>query len=744
MKKLSYQKGITLLEQAVVFMVGIPLVLGVLDVSNIVRVNSALQKGVKSTLRCLYPSDAECVSKQIPDYKPVYKIKKGINAPMWPINYYEYSGKASWLGLPRFKYSNPEITVLDKVHYEIPRFPAFYNEPIYDVDINLRYNLLAAKTPYLDTSISALKPKFVFAKNYLKNYPAQIISINKIAGSNSKFNTIKPIGKAIFKVPDALDLPCYRSKNLDTSSFHTPNFSSKCSLKEVPVIIHITGNFPADVNAEGSKGTVLLKLTGKDFKINNAPSSIYYNLGGRAFTYDSSNSLEANFVPRGVPPGYYSHSHNYTEFTKYFSIKLKPGNTYTLHFFLKRLNQTAKKTRWQGGKLKIFYPQFSSRKEVVKCDNYSLSDNIASCHKANAYNQNLPQNLLLDINKPKIRGYKKVALGCMLKGTEGISFNYSDNTCTSIQYSSNCPYNRGVNGNPDLNINSAIECPIKGFAENLRYTEKTLPLSKISFNYTKNNCNASDTPPRDLYPPEVKGYKKIRWTKKERLSPEYFYTLDVPPYKFQKENSEYYCSDISYHEEPIVDSEKTTLYSGSHPENLTTCEWEKTLKQESEKLGFNKKAYFSLQRRYVGTEYSLLESGSECNSYLPQNILLDSTKISETLYSASEMKEVCSNISENEKCDYEFAGFKKQDFKRVRFDKDLAIDKGYQTIRAAYPGASLECDSKNSNCLNLDYDFDGEKFKAAASIKVPMLSLLGRKAIELRYAAENTWENIYE
>lgn len=296
--------------------VALLLVLGSYDLSRAMQARTALKAGTEAALRCIFPTDPECRSTAGSAPIPLYNLYRDPSeVPKWLIPLYVYSGDASWIGLPTTLLQKPVTTVLDRASYAIPPigYSIVKSSPAHGV--RARYRLMTAKVPYVSTGMNRAQatssPRFVYQNDRNSNYgPAIVVPIDRTL---LRVTPQKSRDRVVIKLPtlkpqDAT--PCFKSKSLNAkNTAHHANFLSRCSKRNVPAIIHITGQPTLRSHADGR---LSLKL-----RFGSERETL--DLGGRLFTTDPNSG---SFVPRGVPAGHFSNDHGYEEFKKYSKILL--------------------------------------------------------------------------------------------------------------------------------------------------------------------------------------------------------------------------------------------------------------------------------------------------------------------------------------------------------------------------------------------------------------------------------------
>ncbi len=776
---LSRCQGIVVLEYAVIAMIGLPMLLLLLDVANVLRVKTSLQESVKRTLRCLTPLEADCLDNTGETPIPLYEVEVQRATNRWPLPEYLYSVNTEGLFGTKHQFDNPIARVLDRVSYDRKEVEYLISEKKERLKVNLDYYLKTATLPYVDTgtySATTLNPRFLYRKSLASNYPRETLDISNVIGTvrnltqdGTPFN--KLIGSISFTVPAVTQLPCFNSRSLDlVTTNHESNFKQECNLEQVPTVLYITGKFPVDPQAEGSRGRVKLDLRGKGLKINGQVSNFKeFNLGARAFTYDSKSITEANFVPRGAPLANISSINNFQEFKLYQNINLQAGETYTLDFYLQRTNEVATRTGWQGQKLKLFYGQQHRVREEHYCEQKNVliqgsgANSIKTCQYLEVRNQSFPENYLYNTH---IENYSEIrSLGCM--GVEeqplkcvGCTININlNNSCTkTAKVTKPCPSNFGTKLDPNTTSFSEAEkiCPVGDPQKvpNTRqvYLERDLMLPNLTLNYEQQSCSDSLTPRAGDFPEAMRNYKKLTWKKGAVSVGKQIDTQGIKPSKFKLDNSKINCSAFQVKNKSydfnkstgtsIARSLSSSLLIGAHSELVTGCNWEDSVEDEArDKLKLTEFDFVDVDRELARYNYVNEKPGLSCYGYLPQkNIEVGALNLPEKMgpFTKDQIPSICQDEDIN--CEIKLVGFQGQGNNDFKWDESLAEKKGYEALKAAYAGAKNNCNRTDPNCFKMDINFDGRKFDVYASMELPLLSLLGKKQIKLNFRNQAVYQ----
>jgi len=769
-KHYSRTDGFSILEHAIVMPVILFFVVGAIDVNKALQGYTALQEGVRSALRCAFPTDGECVELQAGDRTPVYDLYlRPAPSPRWPMDQFDYWGAASWLELPVTEYSDPYTTILNEGRYSIPPRPASLLIPRHPKAAKVQYWIKTAIAPYIKTQgdrITAVQsPSFSYKKG-TGRYGADLVV--PLQGKNLRVNktTQSDSFTISFQVPplskETENLPCYTSHRLDApGGSHLPRFSKTCNPNKLTMVLHITGTPTPATETEGRLSLSMRPGT--------APEG--NSLGGRIFNHER---WTGNLVPRGIPNNYYDNDAGYVEFNKHGPITVNRGTKVRLTFSLTHHGDRSKKVGWKGKQVKVFFSRFKLQEQATyPCVNENAL-NPKECHPIlPATGKEIPPKAITALTPlpGTTLDIEKRELGCIAPGkidlaqiltTQGIS-NCTDCSLefdpeiSKCAYQSNLaqqkrwqcpPNNKGVAENPNIQTEAALAaCPLPNDPAiielnpkdlNLSWSEKVthnLPIEK--FEYIQTDCSKPSEPTSNDFPAELKGYQKpIRWGTKKTLPPKPLYTYTVSPKTFKEDHPKYNCSAISIQTEkynyPInrpptpPNLTKDSLFYGTHK---LSCDWEEALHAEATAFGLNIAAYFEPDRKLTKTTWVSTEPRLSCYNRAPN---YDHAQDNDTappilVKNGPFPKDAFPPKCENGKwiCSAEFAGFSGENNTTVTRNLEYAARvAGYSTIQAYLPWTSYNCDGPN--CVNLSVTENGPHLAATATLNLPLKTLLGR------------------
>jgi hypothetical protein len=411
----SRELGSYVLEVGGVIIGVVALIAGATDVAKIFQARSAVRAAVHEGTRCLYPTDADCVSAA-PDF--LTAPSRTFDVWVWGAGYQvereSYVASASWQQEPVLEVAVLRDEIVD-VTLEQKQFQYRSYSVLYPVTSHTPYFL---QTRYLPVVAGGdpFNPNFVdpFTRQRLlpnAKYSLSAISDStktRVTGKMSEFDSQLKIGSVSFAVSDAWptaaqdiprmatlpasvrqELACYSGATLVTSGGPRLNWGaprSPCRYRvsqsnsspvlvggalKVPLMMRVTGSTRGTSDAGEGKVTLSMSWTSP------TGGSGYKELGGRVFAHVTSG----DFVPRGlalsdIDQSLRSDYDNYNrELEAYFELPLVPTDaTVTLDLFLMSTN--GRTVKWTGELLQVWYPQYSFVHERHDC---GYSQNPYAC-----------------------------------------------------------------------------------------------------------------------------------------------------------------------------------------------------------------------------------------------------------------------------------------------------------------------------------------------------------------------------
>ena len=391
------------------------LIAGAADITKIFQARSAVRAAVQEGTRCLYPTDADCVSRA-PDAltAPLRKFDVWVWGAGYQVERESYVASAKWQQEPVLEVPVVRDEIVD-VTLEQKQFQYRPYSVHYPVTSHTPYFLQTRHLPIV-VGGGPLDPHFADPFTRRIAHPNASYSLRTIKGStdqrarssSGEFHSRLKIGSVSFPVSDAWptaaqDIPrmealpasvrqgllCYsgaaasgvEGPMLNWGAPHDqcryrvsrPNASPimKGGSLQVPLLLRVTGS--ATGTDDNGKGKVTLAMSWTS----PTGGAGYKELGGRVFAHLTSG----DFVPRGLAlsdvdesaRGAYEPYNQ--EMDAYFELPLVPTDaTVTLDLFLMSTNRQI--VKWTGQVLEVWYPQYRFVHERHKC---GYSPNPTSC-----------------------------------------------------------------------------------------------------------------------------------------------------------------------------------------------------------------------------------------------------------------------------------------------------------------------------------------------------------------------------
>ena len=406
------EQGSYILEAAGV-VVGIAVfIVGASDVARIFQARGALRAAVHDGLRCLYPTDAECVESANKSLSP---STKRYNVWVWGSGYRipqeAYLASAQWQTEPVYEVP---VDSGELVSLELEQDPFQYmtREVLYPTTAHVGYLAQTSQLPHVNGG-TPLEPYFVDPMTRGRAIPQQTLSLSRVQGVTSDgttywetggFQERFKIGSVSFSMKDAwplatrdraeisaiaqrgaLSLPCFsgplQRSSAGTSVAWGTGSLARCAYRgdssgiwnnnalSVPLMFRVSGKTQG-TNRFG-EGRVLLSLSWRS-----AAGSGTLPLGGRVIKSGGSG----NFIPRGLALEdirdnlEYQYKDYGDELVLYGKLPLIPQDaTVTLSIFLVSVNK--RPVAWAGDSIEIFHPRYQFNHERYDCG-YSADPRI--------------------------------------------------------------------------------------------------------------------------------------------------------------------------------------------------------------------------------------------------------------------------------------------------------------------------------------------------------------------------------
>lgn len=583
MQKFKYltQGGQSLLEFAIVVPILLALMVGAYDVNNVIRARTALQEGVKSTLRCLYPTDGQCWQAHADSRSRLFHAVRENPTYEYTIGEFDYNGTASWLNGPVLNFTSAGVNTIGRVSYGIqnPQYEARWNNntPVpYRGEVP--YAVLAYTVPY--TQGNELDPNFSLDGSNNGDYPDNsktTVSVSGVGGITSSRNGVG-IGKSgTFTIPNPLwtisdsgityrDIPCFRSNNTDrgVATEKNANFANLCSTSQTRLMLDISGEILDSyrgTNADlGAEGKALIQLV-----IGSGSNAETIDLGGRVFNVGDNNSRHGNFAPRGytmvieqprVQIGVYENKpiykhhferdadgdlHYDTEGYIHSDLNVPFDTEMYIQF---RLQSTdGKKVAWRPTKIRAFWSVYETTAEKANClqkypaDPSLIIDSCASDHPSKLPAQKAKATIIIPpvneqhITLPCGTNAENKAQALASSGVPNPNYwtisEVINPLCGITPKRLDCPANFGIDGNfvdgeTDVSNNAQAKalCPINDPELSRRNLQPIEP-HWVQTTKTKTFAAVKHTPNscQELDLPEVLYPSEIKNFKKVKINP---------------------------------------------------------------------------------------------------------------------------------------------------------------------------------------------------------------------------------
>lgn len=402
----SRELGSYVLEVGGVIIGVVALIAGAADITKIFQARSAVRAAVEEGARCLYPTDADCVSGS-PD--TLTAPSRVFDVWVWGAGYQvereSYVASAKWRQEPVLEVEVLRDEIVD-VTLEQKQFQYRPYSVLYPVTSHSPYFVQTRSLPVVAGG-KPLNPYFVDPFSRRIAHPHASHSLSAIAGSTNRrasgatgeFDARLKIGSVSFTVSDAwptaaqdspriaslpssvrLGLPCYSGATTSSAEGPLLNWDAprhECRYREsspssttimtggtlrVPLMFRVAGSTSGTAdNAEG-KVTLAISWTSP------TAGSGHKELGGRAF----GHLMSGDFVPRGlalsdIDKSFRPDYNNYNrELDSYFELPLIPTDaTVSLDLFLMSTN--GRRVAWRGEVLEVWYPQYRFIHERHNC-----------------------------------------------------------------------------------------------------------------------------------------------------------------------------------------------------------------------------------------------------------------------------------------------------------------------------------------------------------------------------------------
>lgn len=783
MKRIN-QSGFSVLEQAIALPVLLSVIIAAVDVNSVLQAYSALQSGVRQSLRCLYTTDGKCVNTSPDTRARLYNYFLVQRDPIYLVDQFDLSGNTSWINKPTYRLDNFRAKVLDQVYFDAPTASFSAQKTYFPADRTAQFDLRIAQFPYIKGDPHNPTVRYRGAPS--QAYPtAANDDISSIDGN------IGP-GQSPFVIGYA-DLPVitrgpslYDSTNMEMtpSSAHDPNFTSHYTNNFAEIAVHITGfRRGTDDYSHGAVSIDLMKVVGNQLVL-------VQPLGGRSFGKDSPQDVNprANFIIRGLRSAWIDPSvANYQELHLYTPIEVDYGAQYKIRFTLHHTNGT--NVAWQGERLKVYFPQVLLNQSRT----YSCQGGVAACDGASACT--IPEvpssesavftNFNLHSNSTPVRYDSAINLGTCLTAPisyqallsannisqceQNFTFSHSVGSCTPQAQVQNCvaagQLSQGATvpnyGVPELpapdgfiyvSSSAASICPPNssssisiGQSQNVRWSESEeavpaddiFPGSDGTATWSKDNCNATWQFPSASH---LGNYSKLTYSSTLFAQSAQYTGSSDPALLLADPNSGYNCPEFSLASATIdvlpsqVNSgNQNSLFFGERM--LPSCNWEEDLRTDGINHNlFDAGVYFKANTPVAGQSKAVANNPPPaCVDPNPEQIW--SAPTSKTLIPGgpfSEGNKPAQCLDPNQACAAEFFGFGPGTPSSTTYNFSLAAQHfGFSEIQAQYPRAKWNCSGED--CAHISINDSSDAVSADGTLEVPVRLFMG-KTVTLKFS----------
>lgn len=777
--KLS-QRGTHILEFSIAVPIILVFLIGAFDINTALQSYTALQQGVRKTLRCAYPTDGECVEQSADTRERLFRAVKYSPDFQYFVGAFNYSGEAGWFEFPAYRYTSAEATVADSVEYQIR--PARYRAVINpnrppqlegEADIVMQ----TYTVPYI--SGDPLDPSYGTSstRGNHNNYPSQgswEVPIHRVSGITS---TVYPgesglvIGESPavvipdpFQAADGGRMPCFKADNIDREAATEKNprltSSARCDAGRARILLHISGE---DSGVDG-KGKVLINLLVQN---RNGGFDFDRPLGGRII---ESGGINDDFTARGLTKRCESCpfervsadfvAANLNEAVDHAELTVPFGKPFKIQFLLQSDN--GKPIGWTGKTLKVFSGVYEKRTVHLACLNGTVSGSecrvstpagiIPARNVREAPLEAAAQNAVLPCGTDH-SNYAAALKALGVKNPSDYILEKTDDvSCTPVTRTASCPQNFGSS---NLEADCLRLCPVNAEGGTIVsaacITEKKSLSTDFVFKAT--SCE-SLTPSRDHLPAELRRYENLELGAPQAAGRHPIYTGDANPEDL-KSSPTYACSEAQITKE-VFNNESPKLKSGSIFKSIRPdlgCEWEEQLRQAAIKEGgLQPGAYFKARAVKKGEMPLNKEPANSCIGFR-KNIKEEGRRTDLGIVPERDVATLCP-AEAKEICKISFVGYSSGGSEaetEINFEK-AAEFYGRNEILSSFPQAvfksvfNSECRESYCSEIKLIEDPADDSFLVAtARMKVPLVltKLFGRDSVELKYSGSHRLEKTH-
>lgn len=558
--------GFSTLEFSLVLPVLVILSLGLMDITHLVRSYTALQEGVRTSLRCAYTTHGDCVDTVLLDREPEFEVTSYPVITNIAADYERYSGTERFLLRPEFERSNFTADVLSQVSYNYTedrwRVTAQEVDVAGEGDIP-SVSMLSAKSPYIQWTGDEPGEAILRFKESGGAYPfqsvgwtrsGQVAKIQNPDGSTT-LQSINLGASAPFSIARPANLlageNCFVSTNLDNQNgTHSPS-ASTCGeyfgdTDFFKAVVWIKGHSQGSNN--GAEANVTADIEVCDNFSNGTCHSgwgPFQDIAGRHYS-STPGRRDASLVPRGIPSGDYQDpfpaGFTWNETTTH-QITFKFGETYRFKLRLEANNDSpvGAVARYQGTGIQVFRPRFAAELGSTEdCTGRFQFSNPPSGTCGGVSGRTLQNARIKSGTQQVIASHSVEDLTSPPSNPEQvISSQVNPLDCVNVQVQEydkafnnvmrSCPAIGATNGQggaanygvsqspqggviPGSNVQARAICPAPTGVQNLVYNHFTEVNAPIPGNphgtYVKQNCFHNPTDSQVV--PELLPYKKVR------------------------------------------------------------------------------------------------------------------------------------------------------------------------------------------------------------------------------------------
>lgn len=396
--------GVQLLEFSVVSVLLLTFIFGAFDINRALHSYTALQEGVRTSLRCVYTVNGECINVSQSSPAPLfdwYHVTSRDPDSEW-VYQYDYEGREDYIRKPVYQIGNFTAEVLDSVSFNYQYTSHAFEQRMFPTQGDISQHIWMSRQPYISGQGGTPhqqrnNPRFSYrfgGGSYPQLAGVTTNVVNRTDQPNDFIEGVasseKFIGRINFTLPVPVSDPsnCYQAQ---ASQFDRPRNGGNAPLpsgatcgdnlldQKMRVIIHVRGrNVGENSNTQAAVQLYLARPNGNEV-----------GLGGVSF---SGQGGTTNFCPRGSTEAYVDPDFaddSICDETLLHSAALEDlrmGETYGLVFKLRSINSddgylpTNGRARWNLSGVDFYGPTFESLTESEQCQEDLLPSQMAERH----------------------------------------------------------------------------------------------------------------------------------------------------------------------------------------------------------------------------------------------------------------------------------------------------------------------------------------------------------------------------